>query len=43
VDDIELTDLVVAPPTSVPEPAAWLLMAAGLGALGATTRRRRSA
>jgi hypothetical protein len=28
--------------TSVPEPSSWLLLAAGLGALGVASRRRRS-
>lgn len=38
----ELTDLV-APPTSVPEPAMWAMMIAGFGAVGAMARRQRTA
>jgi hypothetical protein len=41
VDDITFGDLVVDPPTGVPEPASLALALAGFGAAAVSTRRRR--
>lgn len=40
---IASTDIASAVTTAVPEPAVWLVMAAGFGIVGASLRRNRSA
>ena len=36
------TDVVITPPPAIPEPSSWALLVAGLGAVGALARRRKS-
>ena len=36
------TDVVITPPPAIPEPSSWALLVAGMGAVGALARRRKS-